>query len=136
MLHSILVINKAGGLIYQKDYSDGVAKLSTNEYLVLAGTFHSVHVITSKISPVPGSSGLEVLETDQFKMFCVQTPTGTKFLLITDPLQSSVDTMMRRIYEIYADYVMKNPFYTPEMPIRAELFDVQMAKLSKAINGT
>jgi len=30
---------------------------------------------------------------------------------------------MRRIYELYADYVMKNPFYQLEMPIRVEGFD-------------
>jgi len=40
MIFSIYIINKAGGLVYNKDYSDGLAKLSANEYLVLAGTFH------------------------------------------------------------------------------------------------
>ncbi|KAJ3097485.1 hypothetical protein HDU97_004852 [Phlyctochytrium planicorne] len=134
MLHSFYIINKAGGLIYQKDYTDGIAKLTSNEYLVLAGTVHSIHVITSKIAPVAGSSGFEVLESDLFKMFCVQTITGIKFLLVTDPGQPNVDAYMRRIQDIYADYVMKNPFYTPEMPIRAELFDLQMAKLVKQIN--
>ena len=43
MIHSILIINKAGGLIYQKDYSSGLLKLTSNEYLVLAGTAHGVH---------------------------------------------------------------------------------------------
>ncbi|KAI8848936.1 Sybindin-like protein [Chytridium lagenaria] len=123
MLHSFYIINKAGGLIYQKDYTDGIAKLTSNEYLVLAGTVHSIHVITSKISPVSGSSGFEILESDLFKMFL-----RTKFLLVTDPSQQSVDGYMRKIHEIYADFVMKNPFHTPEMPIRAELFDLQMAK--------
>ncbi|KAJ3416670.1 hypothetical protein HDV05_000500 [Chytridiales sp. JEL 0842] len=136
MLHSLYIINKAGGLIYQKDYTDGVSKLSSNEYLVLAGTFHSVHVITSKISPLKGpSGGLEVLETDLFKMFCVQSPTGTKFLLFTDPATNTVEPLMKRIYEVYADYVMKNPFYTPEMPIRAELFDLNLGRIVKLVNG-
>ncbi|KAJ3125466.1 hypothetical protein HK100_010785 [Physocladia obscura] len=135
MLHSLYIINKAGGLIYLKNYTDGIATLSSNEYLVLAGTFHSIHVITSKLSPVPGSSGIEVLEADLFKMFCIQTPTGTKFLLVTDPLQSNVDAIMRKIYETYADYVMKNPFYTPEMPIRADLFDLNLNKIVKQINS-
>ncbi|KAI8622150.1 Sybindin-like protein [Chytriomyces sp. MP71] len=133
-LHSLYIINKAGGLIYQKDYTEGIARLSSNEYLVLAGTFHSIHVITTKLSPVPGSSGIEVLESDLFKMFCIQTPTGTKFLLVTDPSQLNVEAIMRRIYEAYADYVMKNPFYTPEMPIRAELFDVNLQKIINTYN--
>src|SRR6266511_1682076 len=40
MIFSLYIINKAGGLIYQKDFNEGLAKLSSNEYLVLAGTFH------------------------------------------------------------------------------------------------
>ncbi|KAJ3386218.1 hypothetical protein HDU84_001735 [Entophlyctis sp. JEL0112] len=134
-VHSLFIINKAGGLIYQKDYTDGIAKLTSNEYLVLAGTFHSIHVITSKLSPTRNSSGIEVLEADSFKMFCSQTLTGTKFLLVTDPAQSNVDAIMRKLHETFGDYVMKNPFYTPEMPIRAELFDLNLARIMKQINS-
>ena len=36
---------------------------------------------------------------------------------------------------MYADFVMKNPFYNPEMPIRIELFDASVSKLVKQING-
>lgn len=35
----------------------------------------------------------------------------------------SVDAVMKKIYELYADYVMKNPFYQLEMPVRCEAFD-------------
>lgn len=38
---ALIVINKAGGLVYNKNFSDtGLNKISTNDYLVLAGTFH------------------------------------------------------------------------------------------------
>lgn len=37
---SLIIINKAGGLIYQREFQAGLQKLSTNDYLVLAGTFH------------------------------------------------------------------------------------------------
>lgn len=46
MLHAILIINKSGGLIYQKEFGNGIAKLSSNEYLILAGTLHGIHAIT------------------------------------------------------------------------------------------
>lgn len=35
----------------------------------------------------------------------------------------NVDVVMKGVYEIYADYVMKNPFYQIEMPVRCERFD-------------
>lgn len=38
---SLVIINKAGGLIYNRTFHEGgLNKLSTNDYLVLAGTFH------------------------------------------------------------------------------------------------
>ncbi|KAI0244499.1 hypothetical protein L0F63_000856 [Massospora cicadina] len=134
MFFSLYIINKAGGLVYHKDFSTSLANLSSNEYLVLAGTFHGVHAITSKISPVPGESGLEVLETSKFKLRCFQTLTGTKFLLVSDPFQTRVDVALQKIYELYSDYVMKNPFHTPEMPIRCELFDQSLVNFIQSFN--
>lgn len=55
---------------------DGLAQLNSNDYLILASTFHSIHAIASRISPVPGSSGVETVEAETFKMTCLQTPTG------------------------------------------------------------
>ncbi|KAJ5081119.1 Transport protein particle subunit trs23 [Penicillium angulare] len=154
---SLIIINKAGGLIYQREFQPGLRKLSTNDYLVLAGTFHGVHAITRTITPrlplqntaspvvaSPGTnapttsgysypnpgvpaSGLEYLETEKFRLTCFQTLTGTKFLLFTDPMTGSVETVMNKIYELYADYVMKNPFYQLEMPVRCEAFDRHLA---------
>jgi hypothetical protein len=40
VVFSLIIINKAGGLVYQREFQAGLAKLSTNDYLVLAGTFH------------------------------------------------------------------------------------------------
>ncbi|CAG8637107.1 39832_t:CDS:2 [Gigaspora margarita] len=82
--------------MYQKDFNEGLAHLTANEYLVFA---------------------------------------GTKFLIIADPTHANIDLVLRRTYDVYSDYVMKNPFYTPEMPIRSELFDVNIVKLIKQVGG-
>ncbi|KAI8908026.1 Sybindin-like protein [Gorgonomyces haynaldii] len=134
MLHAVLVINKSGGLIYNRDFGNGIAKLSSNEYLVLAGTFHGVHAITCQISPVAGSQGIELLESQNLNIYCYQSPTGLKFVIITKSRFQNHELVCKRLYDIYSDYAMKNPFYTPEMPIRAELFDANVAKLVKQIN--
>lgn len=42
---------------------------------------------------------------------------------MADPKQLNVELLLRRIYELYADFALKNPFYSLEMPIRCELFD-------------
>ncbi|KAM3482178.1 hypothetical protein MY5147_000297 [Beauveria neobassiana] len=149
---ALIIINKAGGLIYNKVFHEaGLQSISTNDYLVLAGTFHGVHAITARLNPLrpvapptaPGgipsrpepSSGLELLETENFRMQCFNTMTGTKFLLFTDTTQANVDVTIRRIYDLYADYVMKNPFYSLEMPVRCDMFDRKLLSYIREINN-
>jgi trafficking protein particle complex subunit 4 len=112
--------------------------------LILAGTFHGVHAITRSLVPPalnpPASitgfpnkaGGLEVLESSHFRLYCFQTQTGTKFLLMTEPGQPNVENIVKRVYELYADYVMKNPFYTVEMPIRCQKFEAALDTYVKA----
>ncbi|KIM26044.1 hypothetical protein M408DRAFT_73232 [Serendipita vermifera MAFF 305830] len=130
-IFGLWIINKAGGLVYQKNFADGLALLSSNEYLVLAGTLHGIHAITSRLSPAGRSSGVEVIEAETFKMTIFLTATGTKFVLLTSLTDSTADAALQRIYEAYADFVMKSPFHTPEMPIRTEKFDVKVAEVIK-----
>lgn len=57
---------------------DGLAQVSSNEYLVLAGTLHGIHAITSRLSPTGSSSGVQVIEAETFKVTILLTPTGER----------------------------------------------------------
>lgn len=171
-MSSLWIINKAGGLIYQSEHfvhpnaasMRNNGRLSSNEYLVLAGTLHGIHAITAKLNPVLGRkcSGIESLESDHFtirvmvtstgksvglllvqaqklkvadkrlEMLFVCNVTGTKFVLVTSPAHPNPSGVLHKCYETYADHVMKNPFYTPEMPVRVETFDKAIETLVKA----
>lgn len=39
-----------------------------------------------------------------------------------------MENLLKHTYELYTDYVLKNPFYEMEMPIRCELFDISLAQ--------
>lgn len=43
-----------------------------------------------------------------------------------------MDVIIRKVYELYADYVMKNPFYQLEMPIRCEAFERHLMSYIRA----
>ncbi|XP_072389735.1 trafficking protein particle complex subunit 4 [Diabrotica undecimpunctata] len=108
-------------------------KMTTNEKIFLASMFYPLFAIASQLSPEQKSSGIEVLEADTFRLNCFQTLTGVKLMIISDRTQTGVDVLLRRIYELYADYALKNPFYSLEMPIRCELFDVNLKSLLEQI---
>lgn len=40
VVYTLIIINKAGGLVYNRDFNSALNKVSVNDLLVLAGTFH------------------------------------------------------------------------------------------------
>lgn len=57
-------------------------------------------------------------------------------MVVAEPIQSGMDQLLKKIYELYADYVLKNPFYSLEMPIRCELFDANLQSLLEQMEKT
>lgn len=59
------------------------------------------------------STGIQVIEGDFMKLVCFQTYTKIKFIFVVDNATSlaDCDLIFRKIYDIYSDYVSKNPFY-------------------------
>ena len=128
----------------------GKPALTTNDKLVLTGRFFGfvylnlalfslwianglflirLYSLAWQLAPVEHSSGIEVIETDLYKLYCFHTITGMKFIAITDSRQQNVETFLRKTYEIYADYGLKNPFYLMDQPIRSDLFDSNLQYL-------
>jgi len=115
---SLFVVNKSGGLIFQRDFGPNCAKLDTNDALRLASIWHSLHAISAQLAPRAGCGGMEHLEADTFELHCFQAPTGTKFFVVGPLRTPGLPPLLRAVYELYTDYVLKNPFYETEMPIR------------------
>lgn len=105
------------------------ARMTTNEKIFLASMFYPLFAIASQLSPEPRCSGIEILEADTFRLHCYQTLTGIKFIVVAEPMQSGIEILLKRVYELYADYALKNPFYSLEMPIRCELFETNLQTL-------
>ena len=124
----MFMINKAGSLIYYKELSERAPKLDANDQMRLGSTFHGLHAIASQIAPV-ASAGIESLETDAFRLSCFQPQTGTKFFITAEPSTADLDAVLQRIYELFTDVVLKNPFYELEMPVRCALFDQELERL-------
>lgn len=98
--------------------------ITPNEKIILSSTFHSLFTIAAQLSPVPKSSGIEILSTSQFRLHCFQSTTGVKFVLVgVASATVGIESLLRKIYELYADFALKNPFYSIDMPIRCQRFD-------------
>lgn len=132
-VHALYVINKSGGLVYSRNTAQSAVKLDVSDAMRLGSIWFSLHTISSQLSPVLGPCrGLKRLYADTFDLHCLKTMSGTMFFIVADASSPSgagdaaADAILQKVHAAYADYVMKNPFYEVEMPIRCELFDAAL----------
>ncbi|EEC49867.1 predicted protein [Phaeodactylum tricornutum CCAP 1055/1] len=124
----LFVVNRSGGLIHHRHLSNKAPKIGTNEWLRIGSTFHSLHAIAAEASPVrlPGgknsNDGIEEMVTGGMVLRSFQTRTGIKFVLTAEPQTPDLGQVLKEIYVLYTECVLKDPFYELEMPIRSELF--------------
>ncbi|WZZ37630.1 hypothetical protein YC2023_033889 [Brassica napus] len=91
-------------------------RMDTNDSLRVASLWHSMHAISqqhrafSKLTPL------------------ISIASRTKFFVVCEPGTPHMESLLRYVYELYTDYVLKNPFYEIEMPIRCELFDINLTQ--------
>lgn len=122
--------------------NNSISQLNSNSTILSNYSKGALNVVSNS-----NTSGLRSVDTKYFSIYIFQTLPGLKFLLITSPngISSSsggdlnrnaelAESVLRRIYSIYSDYVMKNPFYSLDMPIRVDLFDQKVTELIKTFS--
>ena len=57
-------------------------------------------------------------------------------MVVAEPGHTGLDILLKKIYELYADYALKNPFYSLDMPIRCELFETHLQTLLEQVEKT
>ena len=134
-------------------------QVSSNDKIRVASIFNSISAIAAKISPAQSSrigyatnhissmyidprelsflapTGIEQILTTEFSLYSKQTMTGLKLLLVTQPTfpARAAHDMLGKIYASYTDYVLKDPFYVIDMPIRCSLFDKTVRQFFTAL---
>lgn len=147
---AIYIISSNGSLIF--DYHSQPSNLNTDKNIVLASLFYACYANSEQIglglanseqpTIVPRSLGIKTLEAENFRLDCFETLTKVKFVVISDlslggpSTTSNKQELLRRLYDIYADYVMKNPFYTLNMPINSDNCSLFKTNLELSLSNT
>jgi hypothetical protein len=126
----IFIINRNGGLVFNRKLSDSAPPRNVNDMMVLGSTFHSLYEIVKQIAPVM-SGGIEKIETATFKLQCFQTLTGVKFVVTSTPdfADDVLEALCFNLYEIYSDFALKNPFYEIDQPINCSMFVSEVQRM-------
>lgn len=83
---------------------------------------------------VGADDGIEEIVAGGMVLRCFQTRTGIKFVITAERGTCDfMDLVLRDIYILYTDCVIKDPFYELEMPIRSELFHQAVTALIERV---
>ena len=117
VVYGFMVLNSSGSVIFYQSYHQNAPNVDSNEVIIIGSTLHSLHAISVEVSPTPKSSGFTEIECTTWKLNCLQTITGLKFIVFTDLQHQRSAELLKQMYQLYTEYVLRNPFYTLDMPI-------------------
>jgi len=85
----------------------------------------------SKVSDLKSPHSFLSYRTSQYKLHYYETPTNTKFVMLTDTKSGSMRIALQQIYvNCYVEYVVKNPLSPVEHPgglgVNNELFEASL----------
>lgn len=108
----------------------------------------SIKSFVNKISPLDIKEGFLYYRTSKYMLHYLETPSGLKFILNTDNSSQDVRELLQQIYsqvrkqfdiniycfvivsifsfQIYVEYVVKNPLCKMQQPIQSELFKTKL----------
>lgn len=130
-IHSVLVLNKSGGLIYCNDFVPHPT-MKENDWIRSSGLFHGMNEVMKQLSLDRSHKfydGISCISDDTFQMHCYHSLTGLKFIVSATPDTRNLQRLLKDIYGLYCDDVIKNPFHRLGQPIKSHKFKTHLAQI-------
>ncbi|WVZ72904.1 hypothetical protein U9M48_021291 [Paspalum notatum var. saurae] len=133
----LYVFNRNGVCLLYREWHRPLRTLDpTQDHKLMFGLLFSLRSFTAKIDPTTAEKrnlGVPLLpgqgcsfysfKTNTYKLNFMESPSGIKLILITHPRTGDQRDSLKHIYNLYVEYVVKNPLYAPGTPIKCELFN-------------
>ncbi|CAA7397380.1 unnamed protein product [Spirodela intermedia] len=145
--YMMYVFNRNGVCLLYREWHRPLKTLdSQQDQKLMFGVLFSLKSFTTKMDPISaekGSLGVPLLpgqgcsfhsfRTNTYKLSFMESPSGVKIILVTHPKCGDLRESLRYIYNIYVEYVMKNPLYAPGTAIKCELFNTKLDQYIRTI---
>ncbi|XP_077239597.1 uncharacterized protein LOC143880457 [Tasmannia lanceolata] len=146
-MNMMYVFNRNGVCLFYREWNRPLKTLNPQQdNKLMFGLLFSLKSLTAKMDPTSvdkGNLGVPQLpgqgcsfhsfRTNTYKLSLMETPSGIKIILVTHPKTGDLREALRYIYNIYVEYVVKNPLYTPGTLIRCELFNSTLDQYVKIL---
>lgn len=130
-IYNLYLFNNSGKCVAYKEWNrEKQSDMSKDEeFQLVYGMLLSLRSFSSKLSTKGGIQQLRGYRTSAYKMNYLETNTLLKFVLNTDPDAVGIDDLLREIYTVYVDTVLKNPLLSSEDEVDSELFHSRLDEM-------
>ncbi|KAK7315156.1 hypothetical protein VNO77_33689 [Canavalia gladiata] len=145
--HMMYVFNRNGVCLLYREWNRPLRTLNAQQdHKLMFGLLFSLKSLTAKMDPTSAEKGnlgmpqlpgqgcsFHSFRTNTYKLSFMETPSGIKIILVTHPRTGDLRESLKYIYNLYVEYVVKNPLYTPGSPIRSEMFNTTLDQYVRGI---
>jgi hypothetical protein len=141
MLYSCFIFNRDGNCVFQQDWNTGLdsrIKKGSEEKIreqakLMFGFLYSMKKFVTGISPKQDNH-FQSFKTNKYKLHFFESPTGVKFVLLTDPNTGNIQQQLSEIYQgTYVNLVSCNPMHKSGDQIDNSLFRKTLDKYVKQL---
>uniref|UniRef100_A0AC34RE66 Trafficking protein particle complex subunit n=1 Tax=Panagrolaimus sp. JU765 TaxID=591449 RepID=A0AC34RE66_9BILA len=132
-LFNFYLFNAKGQCICYKEWKREKAREmpEAEEFRVVFGMIHALRSYIQRVSTKDGQQSIKYFKTSGYKMNYMETITGLKFVLNSDPEAIGIPELLRTIYQIYVETIIKNPLVNTEDVIESKLFHSRLDETIK-----
>ena len=128
-VYNLYIFDRNCSCLYYKQWvRNKEAGISQDEeFKLMYGMIFSIKSLLSRLSPRTTKESFLGYSTNKYKLHYFETPTGLKFVMLTDTNVGSLNDSLNEIYsKLYVEYVVKNPLYQPGEWVDSELFSSEL----------
>ena len=133
-LYNFYLFNPKGECICYKEWRrDNKREITQDgEFKLIYGLILSLRSFAQRISTKDGQQYIKFFQTSGYKMNYMETATGLKFVLNSDPDALGIPELLRSIYSIFVEAVVNNPLINTDSNIQSQLFHSRLDELVKS----
>lgn len=137
-VYTLHIFNNKGCCLFEKEWKRNKKSSlpKEQELKLMFGMIHSINSFVSKMSPTDFKDGFLSYTTSAYKLHFYETPSGIKFVFMTDVSAGNMRDSLRKLYsKVYVEYVVRNPLIQLDEPIKSSLFESKLEEYMSELDG-
>lgn len=136
MIYGFYLFSRKGSCLYSEEFVQFEQRGTSKEReKFLFGLLRTIKNFCHFVSHEPKDNVVRVVTTASFRLHILMTVTGLRFVILSGLETPRLDQTLHYLYQLYCEYVLKNPLYHVGDIIECQTFSKQVSKHLKGDNA-